>query len=71
MKGPDQKGWRMNEDDKDSLLTISGDGLSVQSGGNWFGSRSTMGVIGSGKYYFEVEIRNGLGRVGWSTTAAR
>jgi len=70
-KKPEVKqGWRMSIFDKDQNLGIDESGLVCQSTHPkaWCGSRSSMGVTGKGKYYYEAKIKtDGLCRVGWST----
>lgn len=65
--------WRMSGVDRDPMLDIEGDGVTVAVGvPRWVGGRATLGVQGQGcKAYFEAAmLDSGIGRVGWSTTAA-
>jgi len=58
--------------DKDSYVRIQGDGLECKSEDDrrWYGVRATFGVL-KGKYMFEVEVIEGLVRVGWSSGSAK
>ena len=62
---------RFNPNDRSSICRVSRDGLNLESQGirSWGGCRSLVGVL-RGAHYYEVEILGGLGRVGWSTSAA-
>ncbi|CAF3374900.1 unnamed protein product [Rotaria socialis] len=57
-----------------SSKTIDTDGLACQSQDQriWNGARSTKGVKGKGRYYFEITQTdpNGIARVGWSVPIA-
>ena len=65
------RNYRFNPNDRSSICRISRDGLNLESQGirAWGGCRSFVGVL-QGAHYYEVEILGGLGRVGWSTSAA-
>ena len=65
------RNYRFNPNDRSSICRISRDGLILESQGirAWGGCRSFVGVV-QGAHYYEVEILGGLGRVGWSTSAA-
>ncbi|XP_067930064.1 ATP-dependent RNA helicase DDX1-like [Watersipora subatra] len=65
--------WRMNVHDRGSAMAIDGSGLLCQSRDQkgWHGTRATMAVCGSGKYYYEAIVTDeGLCRVGWATEKA-
>lgn len=65
--------WKLNLFDRGSALAVSPDGKVCQSREfkEWHGVRSTKGVQGSGKYFYETKVTDdGLCRVGWSTLAA-
>ncbi|CAF0788217.1 unnamed protein product [Adineta steineri] len=61
--------------DRSHGLAIDTDGLTCQSRDQriWNGARSTKGVKGKGRYYFEVTQTeaNGIVRVGWSVPVAQ
>ena len=68
----DATDWRLSGVDRDGMLGIEGaDGCTAFVGApRWVGGRATLGVR-KGKVYFEATLLDqGLGRVGWSTTAA-
>ncbi|KAH7698167.1 ATP-dependent RNA helicase Ddx1, partial [Aphelenchoides avenae] len=72
-KSAQQGGWRLNIFDRDNNLNVGNDGVTCQSTHPkfWSGCRTTMGVAGKGKYYYEAYIASdGLCRVGWSTPEA-
>lgn len=59
--------------DRSAAFAVTPDGLRCQSREfkEWHGGRSTKGVSGGGKYYFETVVQDeGLCRVGWSTQQA-
>lgn len=63
----------MNPFDRGDKLAIDSEGTLCQSrdGKIWQGTRSTKGVAGKGKYYYEAKVTDeGLCRVGWSTARA-
>lgn len=65
--------WQLSYSDRDSGMAVTPDGLRCQSRDPkaWQGVRTTKGVMGSGKYYFEATVADeGLCRVGFSTTMA-
>jgi len=69
----DASDWRMSGVDRDPMLDIEADGVTVAVGvPRWVGGRATLGVQGQGcKAYFEATmLDSGIGRVGWSTAAA-
>ena len=69
----DTTDWRLSGVDRDGMLGIEGaDGCTAFGGApRWVGGRATLGVGGQGKAYYEATVLDqGLGRVGWSTTAA-
>jgi len=57
----------LNINDKDMFVLVTEDGLECksESEGRWNGIRGTIEVM-QGKYMYEVEIVEGLLRVGWS-----
>lgn len=60
--------------DRGSAVAVAPDGLRCQSREfkEWHGCRSTTGVRGSGKFYYEALVEDeGLCRVGWSTVDAQ
>lgn len=61
--------------DRSHGLAIDADGLTCQSRDQrlWNGARSTKGVKGKGRYYFEITQTdaNGIARIGWSIPAAQ
>lgn len=62
--------WQMSKFDRSSAMAVSPEGLSCQSRDfkEWNGCRATVGVMGSGKYFYEATVCDeGLCRVGWST----
>lgn len=68
----DAMDWRLSGVDRDGMLGIEGaDGCTAFVGApRWVGGRATLGVS-KGKAYFEATLLDqGLGRVGWATTAA-
>uniref|UniRef100_A0A646QIB3 ATP-dependent RNA helicase n=1 Tax=Hemiscolopendra marginata TaxID=943146 RepID=A0A646QIB3_9MYRI len=65
--------WALSFFDRGSAMAVSPDGLLCQSREQkeWHGCRSTKGVNGRGKYYYEATVTDeGLCRVGWSTQQA-
>jgi len=65
--------WAMSFFDRGPALAVSSDGLRCQSREQreWHGCRSTRGVVGGGKYYYEATVTDeGLCRVGVSTGEA-
>lgn len=63
---------KLNENDRDSLLTISNDGYKCTNTAEkiWAGGRANHGVK-NGKYYYEATVDGtGICRFGWSTLAA-
>lgn len=73
VKGVVSQKWTMSFFDRGDALAVSPDGLMCQSRDpkSWHGCRSTKGVQGKGKYYYEAKVTDeGLCRVGWSTLAA-
>mmetsp|Transcript_23355 Transcript_23355/g.73949 ORF Transcript_23355/g.73949 Transcript_23355/m.73949 type:complete len:837 (-) Transcript_23355:177-2687(-) len=58
--------------DKDSFIRVQAEGLECKSEDDrrWYGARATFGVL-KGKYMFEVEVVEGLTRVGWSSGSAK
>lgn len=65
------KSLMLSPHDRDPILKVSDDGLSCRTDHPkfWGGVRANKSVKG-GKYFYEVEIGKGLGRVGFSTAAA-
>lgn len=62
--------WGMNPYDRGDAMAIDPDGVLCQSRDQmgWHGCRSLKGVRGSGKYYYEMTVKDeGLCRIGWST----
>lgn len=52
--------WRMNDQDKDSVMGIAGDGLTCQVGApRWAGARATIGITG-GKVSMPGQARPSL-----------
>lgn len=73
-KSMSSKTWKMNVYDRGDAMAIDGNGLLCQSRDQqgWHGARSSKGVGGSGKYYYEAKITDeGLCRVGYSTAKAK
>lgn len=69
----DSTAWRMNCYDRGEAMAIDKEGLLCQSREHhsWHGTRSTKGVSGGGKYYYEATVTDeGLCRIGWSTSKA-
>jgi ATP-dependent RNA helicase DDX1 len=67
------KVWEMNPFDRGDSMAIDPEGYTCQArdANGWHGTRSTKGVSGSGKYYFEAMVSDeGLCRVGYSTSTA-
>ncbi|KAJ8611865.1 hypothetical protein CTAYLR_005777 [Chrysophaeum taylorii] len=62
-------GPRFSTSDRD-CVQVSGDGLALEGGGRWGGSRATAGARGGGRHYFGVEVEAGVVRVGWSCAGA-
>ncbi|XP_052873297.1 ATP-dependent RNA helicase Ddx1 [Anopheles cruzii] len=65
--------WKLSFTDRGQAMAITPDGLRCQSREfkDWHGCRSTTGVRGGGKYYYEATVTDeGLCRVGWSTDQA-
>lgn len=65
--------WNFSFFDRGSAMAVSPEGLMCQSREQkeWHGCRSTKGVAGSGKYYYEAVVTDeGLCRVGWSAQGA-
>uniref|UniRef100_A0A1I7UZ62 ATP-dependent RNA helicase n=1 Tax=Caenorhabditis tropicalis TaxID=1561998 RepID=A0A1I7UZ62_9PELO len=63
----------INREDRDVSLQIDRTGLNCEGrvGKEWHGARGRGGLVGGGKYYYEVTVtRDGLCRVGWATLAA-
>merc|ERR1719419_1454896 len=63
----------MNPFDRTESLAIDPEGLTCQARDpqGWHGTRSTRGVTGGGKYYFEAVVSDeGLCRVGYSLSDA-
>ena len=61
----------LSSNDRDQLVQISGDGTvcKVSHPRFWGGVRANKSVK-AGKYFYEVTIESGLGRVGFSSAAA-
>ena len=67
------KVWEMNPFDRTDSLAIDPEGMTCQArdANGWHGTRSTRGVSGAGKYYFEAVVSDeGLCRVGYSLADA-
>lgn len=67
-------GWKMSFNDRGPAIAITPDGLKAQSRHQkeWHGCRTTKGVAGSGRFYYEAIVTDeGLCRVGFSTEEAR
>ena len=67
------KVWEMNPFDRTDSLAIDPEGYTCQARdpNGWHGTRSTRGVSGGGKYYFEATVSDeGLCRVGYSLADA-
>lgn len=65
--------WRMSASDRDRLLAVSADGARCQCRelSSWHGARGSLGVRGSGRWYFEARVLDeGLCRVGWASSSA-
>jgi len=62
----------LSQNDKDSFIRVQAEGLECKSEDDrrWYGARATFGVL-KGKYMFEVEVVEGLTRVGWSSPSAK
>jgi len=62
----------LSQNDRDGSLRVPEDGLEVKSVDDrrWGGVRATFGAV-KGKHMYEVEVVEGLTRVGWSTSSAR
>lgn len=61
--------WEMNPFDRTESLAIDPEGYTCQArdANGWHGTRSTRGVTGGGKYYYEAVVSDeGLCRVGYS-----
>jgi len=61
----------LNHGDKDMSVSVTEDGLECRSANDkkWFGVRATFEVL-KGKYMYEVEMVEGMLRVGWSSSSA-
>ena len=59
--------------DRSQGVAVTPEGTVCQSRDNqWNGIRTTNGVIGKGKYYFEAKVSDeGLCRVGWAMNEVR
>ncbi|GAB5031371.1 atp-dependent rna helicase ddx1 [Nannochloropsis oceanica] len=64
--------WRLSGVDRDGMLGIEGadGGIAFAGAPRWVGGRATLGVSKGKAYYEATLLDQGLGRVGWSTTAA-
>lgn len=72
--GSADQGWRMSFNDRGAAIAITPDGLKTQSRHQkeWHGCRTTKGVSGHGRYYYEAIVTDeGLCRVGFSTEEAK
>ena len=72
--GSADQGWRMSFNDRGPAIAITPDGLKAQSRHQkeWHGCRTTKGVSGHGRYYYEAIVTDeGLCRVGFSTEKAK
>lgn len=63
---------RLDTSDKDFPVTVADGGLECRSPDEklWHGIRATTSVL-KGKYMFEVEVVEGMCRVGWSTSSTK
>ncbi|CAF3440901.1 unnamed protein product [Rotaria socialis] len=70
----ESKSVQLNLYDRSHGLAIDADGFTCQSRDQrqWNGARSTKGVKGNGRYYFEITQTdpNGIARIGWSVSSA-
>mmetsp|Transcript_19073 Transcript_19073/g.43313 ORF Transcript_19073/g.43313 Transcript_19073/m.43313 type:complete len:841 (-) Transcript_19073:149-2671(-) len=62
----------LNPNDKDAFVRVTGEGLECKSEDDrrWGGVRGSFSVL-KGKYMFEVEVVEGLNRIGWSSADAK
>lgn len=63
---------RLDPSDKDFPVVVADGGLECKSPDEkmWHGIRATTSIL-KGKYMFEVEVVEGMCRVGWSTSATK